>query len=51
LSKQAAQLSYIPQGYTFRLSRQAAQLSFMPAGNGGDRRCTGGTVGRRKARL
>jgi C_GCAxxG_C_C family probable redox protein len=29
LSRQAAQLSFIPQGHKFRLSRQAAQLSFI----------------------
>jgi hypothetical protein len=32
LSRQAAQLSFIPQGHKFRLSRQAAQLSFIPQG-------------------
>jgi hypothetical protein len=30
MSRQAAQLSFIPQGYKFRLSRQAAQLSYNP---------------------
>jgi hypothetical protein len=29
LSRQAAQLSYIPQGHKFRLSRRAAQLSYI----------------------
>jgi hypothetical protein len=29
LSRQAAQLSFAPKGYKFRLSRQAAQLSFI----------------------
>jgi PAS domain S-box-containing protein len=33
LSRQAAQLSFIPTGHKFRTSRQAAQLSFIPTGH------------------
>jgi hypothetical protein len=29
LNRQAAQLSFIPQGYKFRLNRQAAQLELI----------------------
>jgi hypothetical protein len=33
MSRQAAQLSFIPTGHKFRMSRQAAQLSFIPTGH------------------